>query len=175
MATVKSVTATVVNGTDLQLDCTVFMETETPPTPYRVAARIQLASVGCGKNSGLMRSFISRTVGIRTHQEASDSGTFEMIVRFHIPDYQSIWHVDGRGLQMYSKFFLIDQVTGYRKIVNSQKYFFQLSNSCSDITLPPDEISSFHKSRQLLSIISFPDENIKEMTKFVNLIKKQQI
>ena len=116
VATVKSVTATVVNGTDMQLDCTVLMETEAPPTPYRVAARIQLANVGCGKNSGLMRSFISRTVGILTHQEASEPAAFEMIVRFHIPDYRSIWNVDGSGLQMYFKFFLIDQITGYRKL-----------------------------------------------------------
>lgn len=97
------------------------METETPPTPYRVAARIQLAGVGGGKNSGLMRSFISRTVGIRTHQEASEPAAFEMIVRFLIHDYQSIWQVDVdvSGLQMYSRFFLIDQVTGYRKLLKN--------------------------------------------------------
>lgn len=129
VATVKSVTATVVNGTDMQLDCTVPMETETPPTPYRVAARIQLASVGCGKNSGLMRSFISRTVGIRTHQEASESRVFEMIVRFLIPNYRSIWQVDVdvSGLQMYSRFFLIDQVTGYRKMVLRDNHFLTVS------------------------------------------------
>lgn len=124
MATVKSVTVTVVNGTDMKLDCMLLMETETPPNPYRVAARIQLAGKGCGKNSGLMRSFISRTVGIRTHQEASEPAAFEMIVRFLIHDYQSIWQVDVSGLQMYSRFFLIDQVTGYRKIVNSQSIIF---------------------------------------------------
>ena len=66
-----------------------------------------------------MRSFISRTVGIRTHQEASEPAAFEMIVCFLIHDYQSIWHVDGSGLQMYSRFFLIDQVTGYRKLLKN--------------------------------------------------------
>ncbi len=97
----------------------VFLETPLHLLGLDDGHRSNFDAVALGKNSGLMRSFISRTVGIRTHQEASEPVAFEMIVRFLIPEYRSIWqvHVDESGLQMYSRFFLIDQVTVYRKML----------------------------------------------------------
>ncbi|MCQ2125812.1 MAG: hypothetical protein MJZ06_00020 [Bacteroidaceae bacterium] len=116
VATVQSVAATVINGKDMQLNCTVLMKTATPPTRFRVAARIQLADKCQGKNSGLMRSFLSVTQQVRTLHEDSEQGMYLMTVLFTLDRYRSIWNIDGPDCNMYSKFFMIDRVTGYRKL-----------------------------------------------------------
>lgn len=93
------------------------MKTDTPPSRYRVAARIQLAEIGEGRNAGKMRSCLSETVDIRTLQEASESETYEMIIRFTPYALRSVSVPQGDRMNVYSKFFLIDQVTGFRKMV----------------------------------------------------------
>lgn len=117
VATVQSVTASRVNGNDLQLECSVLMKSDTPPSRFRVAARIQLAEIDEGRNAGKMRSCLSDTVEIRTLQDGNGTGTFEMIIRFSPYALRSIAIPEGNRMNMYSRFFLIDQVTGYRKMV----------------------------------------------------------
>lgn len=106
-----------VNGNGLQLECSVLMKADTPPSRFRVAARIQLAEIGEGRNAGKMRSCLSDTVEVRTLQDGSETGIFEMIVLFVPNVLRSISIPEGNRMNMYSRFFLIDQVTGYRKMV----------------------------------------------------------
>ena len=117
VATVQTVTARRVNGNDLQLECSVLMKSDTPPSRFRVAARIQLAEIGEGRNAGKMRSCLSDTVEIRTLQDGTDAGLFEMSILFAPYVLRSISVPEGDRMNMYARFFLIDQVTGYWKMV----------------------------------------------------------
>ena len=121
VATVRTVTATRVNGGGLQLECRILMKADMPPTRYRVAARIQLAEIDEGRNAGKMRSCLSDTVEVRTLQDGSETGMFEMIVLFVPNVLRCISVPEGDRMNMYSRFFLIDQVTGYRKMFMSPK------------------------------------------------------
>lgn len=117
VATVQTVTARRVNGNGLQLECSVLMKADTPPSRFRVAARIQLAEIGEGRNAGKMRSCLSDTVEVRTLQDGSNAGVFEMSILFAPYVLRSISVPEGDRMNMYARFFLIDQVTGYRKMV----------------------------------------------------------
>lgn len=121
VATVRTVTATRVNGGGLQLECRILMKADMPPTRYRVAARIQLAEIDEGRNAGKMRNCLSDTVEVRTLQDGSETGMFEMIVLFVPNVLRCISVPEGDRMNMYSRFFLINQVTGYRKMFMSPK------------------------------------------------------
>lgn len=85
------------NGNGLQLECSVLMKSDTPPSRFRVAARIQLAEIGEGRNAGKMRSCLSDTVEVRTLQDGTDAGLFEMSILFAPYVLRSISVPDGTG------------------------------------------------------------------------------
>ena len=89
-------------------DCEAFSR-------YRVAVRLQLASVGGGKRPGLMRSF---TAVENCQDQESDAV-------FLIPDYRDVWDLDLKEYTVHVRYFLIDTLTGYR--VRYQSKSFRIS------------------------------------------------
>lgn len=110
VAVVESADAMLCGVSTLQLDCRVKFSTAVPPDRFRLAARIQLARPGAGRNQSLMRSFLADTVWVRR----VESEMFIMLVRFIIPDYREIWDLDLPSYQLHMQYRLLDSVTGYR-------------------------------------------------------------
>lgn len=89
-------------------DCEVFSR-------YRVAVRLQLASVGGGKRPGLMRSFTA----VENCQDRESDAVFL------IHDYRDVWDLDLQEYTVHVRYFLIDTLTGYR--VRYQSKSFRIS------------------------------------------------
>ena len=82
---------------------------------YRLAARLQLTSVGGGKRPGLMRSFTAL-------QNCQDQESDAVIL---IPVYRDVWDLDLNEYTVHVRYFLIDTLTGYRVRYKSKS--FQIS------------------------------------------------
>jgi len=119
--TITSASASVVSGTDLQLDCTVFLDKCTDPQRFRLTSRIQLAHISAGCNQSLMRSFLSVT-----RAWAPKDAGYQLTVRFLIPDYRSVWGLDLQQYSIHMRSRLIDSVTGYRGVIIKGKHFISL-------------------------------------------------
>jgi len=116
-----SVSATVINGTDLQLDCTIQIDNSSDPQRFRLTSRIQLTRPSGGANQSLMRSFLSVT-----RAWAPKDAGYQLTVRFLIPDYRSVWGLDLQQYSVHMRGRLIDSVTGYRDVIIKGKHFISL-------------------------------------------------
>lgn len=120
-ATIIETSAVVVGSTDLQIDCQVLLDDCTDPERFRLISRIQLTRPGGGLNQSLMRSFLSVTRAWAPH-----NGGYLITVRFLLPDYRNIWHMDLPSYTLHMRGRLLDTITGYRNNIIKGKFQIQL-------------------------------------------------
>lgn len=108
--------ASVVNGTDLNLRFTSFFDDAEDASRYQVLMKVQLTKPGYGKKPGLMRNFLASSPC------SSGFGNVDIL----IPDYRNRFHLDLDEYQVHCRYVLLDRQTGYRNILRPLSFSIRL-------------------------------------------------